>query len=141
MDTRKRSTPGDAAVDGLIHGLLAGLLMLVYLVIVGWLQARTAAEVLGLFSPGAGSSPLNGGLAHLAVSSIYGAGFAVATRTLRGRAWAWAAGLVYGLLLIVIANVLLIPGSGSALSSLDAAHITTAHLIFGLVLGGLASRT
>jgi hypothetical protein len=140
MDTRKTLTPGDAAVDGLMHGLLAGLLMMAYLVATGWLQSRTFSEILGLFAPGAGTSPLYGGLAHLAVSSIYGAGFALAARWLRGRVWFWAAGLAYGLLLLGVANIVLIPGFAATLSSLDRAHLTIAHLLYGFALGGLAYR-
>ncbi|HUF38769.1 MAG TPA: hypothetical protein VMN57_09620 [Anaerolineales bacterium] len=140
MESTKSATPGDAAIDGLIHGLIAGALMLVYLVVIGWIQARPVTVVLGLFSPETGANPFYGAVAHLAVSSIYGAGFAMAFRKLRGNWWALAAGLGYGLLLIAIANFLLIPGYATALAAIEPLQMSIAHIVYGLVMGAMTKR-
>ncbi len=141
MKTRKYATAGDAAVDGLIQGLLAGALMLIYLVVIGWSRGWAFSDTLGLFATDAAAGLFLGGLAHLAVSGIYGAAFSLVFRRLRGSVWALAAGFGYGLFLIVIATYVLIPGSGSSLASVETVHFITAHLVYGLTLGGLTFRS
>ena len=97
---------GDAAVDGLISGVAAGLLMAVFLLVAGGLGGKSVADVLRQFDPGARPAPLTGAVTHLAVSGVYGILFASLWRPL-GRVWgrlpAWLVGLAYGLLLWLLA--------------------------------------
>jgi hypothetical protein len=69
---RKKTGAGDAAVDGLCSGVLAGAAMGLYLVLIGMRIGQGPAVVLGRFDPAGGASPLTGALAHLAVSGVYG---------------------------------------------------------------------
>jgi hypothetical protein len=68
---------GDSAVDGLFGGAIAGILMAVYLVIAGLFNREGPGTVLGRFTPSGDGSPFLGTLAHLAVSAVYGAIFAL----------------------------------------------------------------
>ena len=67
---------GDTAVNGLIAGILAGLVMAAYLVLSGVLSGFSPAVMLGRFDPGMDGRWLIGTLAHLAVSGVYGVIFA-----------------------------------------------------------------
>ncbi|MFN2223925.1 MAG: hypothetical protein ACK2UH_15310, partial [Candidatus Promineifilaceae bacterium] len=69
---RKRVTTGDAAVDGLLAGIVAGLAMALFLLVVGALSGVTPAGVIGRFDPAQANSPVVGLFTHLAVSAIYG---------------------------------------------------------------------
>lgn len=131
---------GDAAVDGLLGGMVAGLAMLAVLLAAGWLTGSTAAAVLAGFSPAGASIFLTGLLLHLATSAVYGLIYATATRWTRGRLW-WAAGPAYGLLLWLLARTILLPLAGTDLSPLPPAVFLAAHLVYGLVLAGWLART
>jgi hypothetical protein len=136
------SSAGEAAVDGMLAGIGAGLAMAVYLVGAGWLSGEAPGQMLARFDPSGGTSPLLGMLAHLAVAGIYGLVFALAWRAL-GRLWprlpVVAAGLAYGVLLYGLAQGVLLPWAGSALLAVAPLHLLAAHLVYGLVLG-LAGR-
>jgi hypothetical protein len=137
---------GDAAVDGLISGVVAGLLMAVFLLVAGGLGGKGFADVLRQFDPGAVPAPLTGAVTHLAVSGVYGILFASLWRPL-GRAWgrlpAWLVGLVYGLLLWLLAATITAaragPGTGW-LQGIPPAQLAAAHLVYGLTLGWLVQR-
>jgi hypothetical protein len=142
--TRKERTAGDAAVDGLCSGVLAGIGMAVYLLAAGLLGGEAPALLLGRFDPGQAASPMNGLLAHLAVSGVYGLLFGLAWRL--GSRWrqppAWLAGLAYGVALLLVAEsfTLRISGMSSPLLGIPLVHIAISHLIYGLVLGVLVNR-
>jgi hypothetical protein len=136
---RKELNAGDAAVHGLYSGVLAGIAMAAYLVLVGLLLGDSPAVVLGHFDPNASASPLTGTVLHLATAGVYG--------LLYGLAWwlvfhrkpfsklpGWLVGLAYGLLLYVIAEAILLPGA-SPLRETVTIHFLLAHLLYGLVLG------
>ncbi|MBI3359591.1 MAG: hypothetical protein HY023_00595 [Chloroflexi bacterium] len=138
--TGDKTTMGDAAVDGLIAGIGAGVLMAAVLIVAGLLVGDGPGVVLGRFDPGAAASPVTGGLMHLAVSGVYGALFGLGRRLMSGwpplsRLPGWLIGLAYGLLLWAVAQALLPPGTESPLRELPALHFALAHAAFGLTLG------
>lgn len=142
--TQKETTLGDAAVDGLLAGGGAGLLMAAYLIVVGLALGETLGATLGRFDPSRGGQPVEGALAHLAVSGIYGAlfgmGWQIVPRGWRGRWTGLGAGLVYGLALFAVAIAVILPGTTSPLSEIPALHFAAAHALYGLALGWLMSR-
>jgi len=141
MTTSRHTTKtGEAAVDGLLAGMVAGLAMALYLVLSGLLGGTGISESLAMFTPFGEPSPMMGLLSHLAVSAIYGALFGVLTAPLGGRLPGWLSGLVFGLLLIFVARLALLPETSSALAAVPAIHFSAAHLIYGLVLGLLIGR-
>jgi len=136
---------GDTAVDGLVAGILAGMSMAFYLVLTGLLTGLAPAVMLGRFDPGMSGGWLTGLLAHLAVSSIYGAIFAL---LLAAMVWirpslvrfSWLMGLVYGLVLSAMARGVLLPMAGSPMLQISTVHLLIAHAVYGLVLGFIVGR-
>lgn len=142
----KKTTMGDAAVDGLIAGIGAGALMAAVLVVAGLLVGDGPGVVLGRFDPGAAASPVTGGLMHLAVSGVYGALFGLGRRLISGwqplsRLPGWLIGLVYGLLLWAVAQASLLSGAESPLRELPALPFALAHVLYGLALGLLLRQS
>ena len=138
--TKRNPKTGDAAVDGLLAGLGAGVVMAVYLLITGMLAGEAMGTIMGRFAPGGEATPLTGALSHLAVSAIYGAVFGVVTLPLRKRIPAWAAGLVFGMVLFLVAQYALLPGTGSSLLEMSPVHFGIAHLLYGGMLGWQVGR-
>lgn len=126
---------GDYAVDGLLGGLVAGVAMLVYLGLVGLALGDSPVAVMGLFSPSGNGDPVVGVFSHLAVSSIYGSIFGLLLWVFSGRLQPIIAGLLFGLLLFLVANFVIIPGTESTLAAFSPANLAIGHLIYGLVLG------
>ena len=146
VDERPR-TAGDAAVDGLLAGAVAGVAMAAYLMMIGFAAGDGPAVVLARFDPsGVGAaSPLIGGVMHLAVSAVYGLLFGLIYRLigrgrLAGRAAGALMGLAYGLALLLVAQELALISAGVPLREISAVHFALAHLIYGLVLGWLVAR-
>jgi hypothetical protein len=141
---QSKHTWGDAAVDGLLAGVAAGLVMAVYVLVVGLLAGHAWQTILAQFDPGQSPLPLTGGLTHLAVAGVYGALFGVTWRLLQ-RIWprlpAAAAGLVFGLALWALAVLVTSTRpSGEWLRALPAVHLAAAHLLYGVVLGVALQR-
>ena len=139
-----KRTWGDAAVDGLLSGVVAGLVMAAYVLIVGLLSGTSWEAVLAQFDPGLNPAPLTGGLTHLAVAGVYGALFGVGWRALH-RAWprlpALLAGAGFGGVLWVLAVVVTgSRASGEWLRALPAAHLAVAHLLYGVSVGFAIQR-
>jgi hypothetical protein len=139
-----RSSLGDVAIDGLLKGILAGIVMLLYLLVSGFFRGDDPLLALARFSPIENATPFLGLLVHLGVSAIYGALFGllcwffIIRRQMNTGRWTLVlAGLAYGLLLWLIAQVLLLPGSGSGLAQFGAGNLAVGHLIYGAVLGSL----
>jgi hypothetical protein len=136
---RTKATWGDTAVDGLLAGTGSGVVMAIYLVMAGLWLGEGFAVMLGRFDPGAAASPLVGGLAHLAMSAIYGILFALSWRLLLqrwlGRVPLWLTGLAYGLILFLAATAVGLPLSDSPLREIPTLHFATAHVIYGAALG------
>ena len=144
---RRELSVGDAVIDGLFTGLLAGLGMAAVLVLAGWTGGEQPAQVLGRFAPQQLNAPLSGFLLHLAVSGIYGMVYGVIWMlVLRLRGFrpslpvALVSGAAYGLLLEGLAQAVLLPGSGSALGQTPFWHLALAHLVYGIILGLLLYR-
>ncbi len=137
-------TLGEAAVDGLLAGIGAGLLMAAYLTVAGLAYGDGVLNTLGRFDPAASESPVIGALAHFAVAGIYGALFGIAGRLLgrimRGGLARGAAGAVYGLGLYLFAAGVLLPAWGPLLQQVPAVHFAIAHTLYGATLGLLAGR-
>ena len=145
MVAGRRRTAGDAAAEGLLAGVGAGLVMAAYLVMAGLVAGDGPVRTLARFDPAAAASPLTGALIHLAVSAVYGLLFGVIYRLVgRGRLAGTAAGvwlgLAYGLALLVAAQGLTLTGAGAALREIPAIHFAVAHLIYGAVVGWLVAR-
>ena len=138
----KSTTAGDAAVGGLFHGLVAGLAMAAYIVLVGLLQGIGPVMIWTRLG-GALENPVSGLLAHLAVSGVYGVIWGLIWWPIHGRLPqlpAWLGGLVYGLLLLVIAQAA-VAALNPLLMDIGLAHRAVAHLVYGLVLGLLTARS
>jgi len=143
--TSKHASAGDAAVDGLLSGIAAGIVMAVYLVAVGLVMGEGPGIVLSRFDPGEASSPLTGALMHLAVAGVYGMLFALGRRLIVrrqpfGRMLGGLAGLAYGLALLLIAERVVLPGTNSPLREIPFLHFALAHVFYGLTLGFLIHR-
>jgi uncharacterized BrkB/YihY/UPF0761 family membrane protein len=143
--TRRDKSLGDVAVDGLLAGMGAGLVMGGLLVLTSWLTGTGPLVTLGRFDPANNGVPVVGGLLHLAVSGIYGAIFAIALRFLANRRPAsrralWLVGAVYGMILWLVAQLVLLPGMNSDLRLISPAQFAVAHVAYGLALGYLLGR-
>jgi hypothetical protein len=140
-----RSSSGDAAVDGLLYGVGAGIVMAIYLVVINLLIGTGVAATLSAFDLGEGTSPVRGAVIHLAVAAIYGMLFSLIYRLIGrgrsiGRGSSVLIGLAYGLLMWLITQIALAAGINVALSSLPAGHFAVAHALYGLALGWLTGR-
>jgi hypothetical protein len=135
---------GDAAVDGLLAGGAAGGVMAAYLLAAGLWAGLDWQAVLAQFDPGPQPQALTGALAHLAVAAVYGAVFGFAWR-LWPAGWPrpplWAAGLVFGLALLVLALAAVNAQAGSGwLADSGPVNLGVAHALYGLTLGLLMRR-
>jgi hypothetical protein len=136
-------TSGDAAVDGLLAGAGAGVLMAVYLAGAGLAAGEPVGVMLGRFDPGGTGAAVTGALAHLATAAVYGVLFGLAWHAVRR--WrrglpGWLAGLAYGVALLALANGVFLPLTNPALAEIPPVHLWAAHLAYGLVLGMLVGR-
>jgi hypothetical protein len=136
---RAKANWGDTAVDGLLAGVGGGVVMALYLGLAGLWLGEGFVVMLGRFDPGLAGSPFVGGLAHLAMSAIYGILFALSWRLLLhrwlGRVSLWLTGLAYGLILFLAATAVGLPLSDSPLREIPALHFAAAHVIYGAALG------
>ena len=130
---------GDRAVDGLLPGIAAGVVMIGYLVLNGLMNGVRVSQMLANFSP-AGDSAFSGLLTHLAVSSVYGLLFSLLVGRLDGRRVILAGGLLYGLVLFAVGNALLIPIMMEALANFGSLALLVAHLLYGVTLGVIFMR-
>ena len=135
---RQEADVGDAAVDGLLAGIAAGIVMAAYLVGVSLFGEGVA--VLNRFDP-SGVSPAVGTLMHLAVSGVYGAVFGIVSNWIRRfNLPAWLSGLIFGLVLFALAETFILPTGHSALAGIPIVHFGIAHVIYGLVIGIIINR-
>ena len=134
----------DTALDGLFGGLAAGATMAVYLMLWDLVAGRGSGTVLGMFDPSERGVALTGALMHLALASVYGILFGLVwwalRRALHWSVPAWLAGAVYGLLLLAVAKVVVLPAAVSPLAEIPTLHFAVAHVTYGVVLGYLSER-
>jgi hypothetical protein len=144
---RKELSVGDAAVEGLFAGVLAGIAMAAYLVAAGLWLGELPGEVLRRFAPGSAPTSSQGFLMHLAISGVYGLLFGLVCQV-AAQLWKWAppawqagaAGSFYGLALYFFAQAVILPGTGSALKEFSQLHFALAHMIYGISLGMIINR-
>ena len=142
----KENTAGDTAVDGVLAGLVAGLISALLLILIGLISGDSPGTVLGRFDPSLAGNPLIGGLLHLATSAVYGMMFALLFRLI-GRRWSganrlvWLLGLLYGLLLLVIAEVVILSGFETMLGDFSTGAFAAFHIVYGLTLGIALERS
>lgn len=146
-NTVKETRVGDAAVEGLLNGILAGIAMAVWIVAVEWVNGIPPQTALGYFNPGENASPLTGLILHLAVAGVYGLVFGILTALvlrIRGMSpkswWGPVLGALYGLIILGVAASIILPQTASELQTLPPWTMTVAHLIYGIGLGTLQLR-
>ncbi|HEX6305704.1 MAG TPA: hypothetical protein VFZ76_16030 [Anaerolineales bacterium] len=141
------ATLGDAAVEGLFSGMIAGISMAAYLGMVNLMMGESLLETFARFAVSDDATPLLGFLLHLGVSGVYGLVYGLLCRLIARR---WISypflrlsvlmGCAYGLVLLILAQVVLLPGSASPLKEISLTHLLIAHLIYGAALG-ILTRT
>jgi|SRR5581483_4723828 hypothetical protein len=143
----KEIRAGDAAVEGLLNGILAGAVML-GVILLGALAGGTApVTVLGYFDVTDKAAPLTGLLVHLAVAGVYGVLFGVMAMLVRralgarmNRWWWLTWGVLYGLCILGIAQGIILPRTTLELRALPIWILASAHLVYGIGLAVLQSR-
>jgi hypothetical protein len=139
LSVEKPPSTREMTVNGLFGGLLAGLAMLAVIMLLGLLRGELPGNQLARFSSGELVSPWMGLLRHEAVSVVYGMLFGLLSgpllRRYPGRLAACLAGLIYGLALFILAELVVLPGTDSPLRAVPVEIFGLAHLIYGLVLG------
>lgn len=136
----------DAVVDGLFGGLLAGAGMLAFLIIADLWAGNPLLQTLSRFRiPGQSISPLTSLLLHLGVSSVYGILYGLLINLLprkyRSALPGWVWGILFGLLIWLLADLVLLPGSESALMEIPRSVFALSHVVFGLILGWFTAVT
>ena len=76
--TQEEHSIGDAAVDGLLNGIIAGVGMGLYVLLIFLVYSVPAGEIIEFFGSFT-DSPLVSALIHLAISGIYGVLFGLAS--------------------------------------------------------------
>ena len=143
--SRNKLGVSNLAVDGLIYGLISGVAMVFSLAVFALLSGETPAAYLEYFSAGGLTSPMQGLLSHLAVSAIYGVLFgaliwSVLVRFSSAKMAGLLGGLGYALLLLILAQIAILPGSDSPLLQLPFWQWAMSHVVYGLTLGVLFAR-
>ncbi len=129
---RTTASAGDGAVEGLLYGLVAGVIMLAYLVFISLALQFGPLNLLDTVAGGLDVAPLLVIVGHFALAALYGLVWGMLCYLLLARVavpfWLW--GLLYGALLWAVSALLLPAG-------LDVPVIYGggAHLLFGLSLG------
>ena len=145
LNLNNKEKLGNRAVDGLLYGLVGGTVMLISLVFLALFSGEAPGTLLERFNAGGLTSPLQGMLSHLAVSAIYGVLFGSLVwpilRHFSTTSWiGWLVGLGYAGVLLLLAQIAVLPGVNSPLLQLPFWEWALGHAIYGLILGGLFTR-
>ena len=73
----RQTSLSDTAVDGLLGGLEAGVVMAIVLVVLGLSAGDVPPSLLGRFDPSQRAQPFVGALVHLSVAGVYGSLFGI----------------------------------------------------------------
>ncbi len=142
----KARSIGDAAVEGLLNGIFAGVVMLAVVVAFEFAVGVSPMVTLGYFDAGpdfngTAGSPLIGALTHLAVSGIYGLVFGMVGMVVLGarlNLGLWLLlGVLYGLLLFGVAQWVILPRANTPLDLVPAWLFAAVHVLYGVVLAWL----
>lgn len=141
---RRKGVPfTDFVVDGLLHGMCAGSVMLALFLVLGRLMRVDAPELLAMLDP-SNTSAMQGALRHVAMSAIYGIVWSTlivlpVRRRSRPVAIDWRiAGLTFGVGIWLVALVAIRYWTG--LSLFPWYILLIAHLAYGGTLGYLQMR-
>jgi len=143
--TKNKPTFSNWAVDGVFFGLIAGVIMFLGISALAMIAGIAPGKVLEYFSPNGPISPIQGFFSHLAVSAVYGILFGLLIwsnlqRFLSTTFAGWFGGLGYSILILVLAQVAILPEINSPLLELPFWVWAVGHGLYGLVLGGLFAR-
>jgi len=143
---REKYSFSDAAVDGLHNGVIAGVFMGIYVLLIFLLGGLPVEEVMSYFNDST-SSPLYGAVIHIAVSAIYGLIYALIflpitsrRQNISGIGLAVLPGMIYGVMLWGIAYFIILRES-LPLGFAPSIHLLTSHLVYGVLLGFLTQRS
>ncbi len=135
----RRASLGISAINGFFNGLLAGVMMALYVVLVVEVVVGGDWDYIGYLGITRGGSPGHVVLAHLAISAAYGVIYVLLLRwTHLDKAELlprWLAGMTYGLLLWLMNFAWILPKDNFILGPLPSGYLLFAFLIYGLVLG------
>ena len=125
--------------NGIFNGLLAGVMMALYMALAGLVVGGSNWAFMGYLDITHSGVPGQVILTHLAISAAYGVIYGLVRRLTRldqqNLLPRWLAGVTYGLLLWTISIAWILPKDHFVLSPLPAGYLLFAHLIYGLVLG------
>ncbi|RIK42531.1 MAG: hypothetical protein DCC55_08480 [Chloroflexi bacterium] len=140
-----RRPVSDVAVEGLLAGFLAGGVMALVLLAAGLASGHAATTVLSKLAGTGHESALTGTVTHLAVTGVYGALFGVICCWIPvcsgRRVSGWLIGLLYGLLLWLVAIGLPRGGVDALVQILSPLHLALGYLLYGASLGWAVSRS
>lgn len=151
METTKHITKtmsvGEAAVEGLLGGIGAGIVMGLFILGLEAVMGVSPVTVLTYFNAGENASPLTGLFTHIALSGMYGVVLSVGLMMLvrilgfsKTREWWLVIGLLYSALIFGIAETIILPGTQSLLRDLPLWAMVAAHMVYGIVLAWLTTR-
>jgi len=135
-------------VDGLIAGLEAGLLMVVFLILLEWISSGNGPGLtLARFDPGDNPVPLTGLLVHLAVSGVYGLLFGFIGWLFNSRKsmilGGWIpliSGGLYGTAIFLLPWLTFSPNIGQNFLGFSPLIFWLAHVLYGSSLAFLLAR-
>lgn len=145
-NTMIRDKISNRAIDGLIYGLVSGVAMYLSMALLTLFMGEAPGDLLERFGIGGLTSPIQGLVSHLAVSAIYGIVFGALLWPLfklfnTAKILNWLGGLSFSAVLLLLAQIAILPGTGSPLAQVPFWQWALGHGIYGLVLGGLFART
>lgn len=141
----KKKSAGDVAIDGLGAGLAGGIVSASVFLVLGLFSGNSTLNIFRGFDATANGSALLGTVMHLAVSVIYGAIFAILLNLIipvwpAARRISWLLGIIYGLVLMLLAEVIFFSGFNSQLGELSLIDFTLFHIAYGVTLGIVSGR-